>query len=121
MKFLADENFPGPIVEVLIGQSHDVVWAREACPSSKDSALLDRAETEGRIILTLDRDFWHLALQRTDALRQSGVVLFRVHPATPQNLRPLVDSMLEARHDWTQHVSVITPEGIEMFPVGGLG
>jgi predicted nuclease of predicted toxin-antitoxin system len=95
------------------------MWFGRAKPiGSNDAALLDRAETEGRVVLTLDRDFWHLALRRPGALKQSGVVLFRVHPAIPQNIAPLVDSMLRAGHDWIRHVSVITADGIEMFPVG---
>lgn len=116
MKFLADENFPGPIVESLRREGHDVVWVREDSPGSKDAALLDRAEAEGRVILTLDRDFWQLALQRLNRLKESGVVLLRVHPAIPRNVAPLVEAMLRAEHDWTGRVSIITPDGIEMLP-----
>jgi predicted nuclease of predicted toxin-antitoxin system len=61
MKILADENLPSPVVEALRSQGHDVLWARQDCRGFKDPALLDRAEAEGRIVLTLDRDFWQLA------------------------------------------------------------
>jgi predicted nuclease of predicted toxin-antitoxin system len=84
MKLLADENSPRPIVEILRKQGHDVLWARMEFPGSKDLALLEHAEIEGRLILTLDRDFWQLAVQRRSALKRSGVVLFRVHPAVPE-------------------------------------
>lgn len=116
MKLLADENFPGPIVEALGRRGHDVLWVRVECPGSKDVELLDRAETEGRVVLTLDRDFWQLALQRPSPLKQSGVVLFRVHPAIPKNVAPLIDSMLRASHEWIGHVTIITPDGIEIIP-----
>jgi predicted nuclease of predicted toxin-antitoxin system len=66
-----------------------VTWVRTDCPGTKDAALLDRAEAEGRILLTLDKDFWQIALQRRRPLRQSGVILFRVHPAIPENVIPL--------------------------------
>jgi hypothetical protein len=69
--------------------------------------------------LTLDRDFWQLALQRPGAIKRSGVVLFRVHPAIPENVAPLVASMLAASHQWTGHVSIITPDGIEMITAHG--
>jgi predicted nuclease of predicted toxin-antitoxin system len=119
MKLLADENFRGPVVDALVRQGHDVLRARVDCPAAKDGALINRAESEGRIILTLDRDFWQLALQRPGALKQSGFVLFRVHPAIPENLEPLVRSMLRARHEWIGHVSIVTPDGIEIIPAKG--
>jgi predicted nuclease of predicted toxin-antitoxin system len=77
--------------------------------------LLNLAEAEARIVLTLDKDFWQLAVQRRSPLEQSGVVLFRVHPATPANLAPLVRTFGEARTTWAGHISIITAEGIQMI------
>jgi len=62
MRILADENLPGPVVEVLRKRGHDVLWSRTECPGLKDRGRLKRAEAENRIVLTLDRDFWQLAL-----------------------------------------------------------
>ena len=59
-------------------------------------ALLDFAESEARIVLTLDKDFWQIAVQRRVPLEQSGVVLFRVHPGTPELLEPLVRWFVES-------------------------
>jgi predicted nuclease of predicted toxin-antitoxin system len=84
MRLLADENFPKPLVEALRNHHHDVLWARTDCPRLKDIFILDRAESEERILLTLDKDFWQIAVQRRAPLERSGVVLFRVHPATPR-------------------------------------
>ena len=80
----------------------------------KDTALLDFAESEGRFMLTLDKDFWHIAVQRRIPLEQSGVVLFRVHPATPENLDPLVRAFVEANRAWAGHISIIAADGIQM-------
>ena len=117
MRFLADENFPRPTVEGLQRQGHDVLWARTDCPGLKDRGLLDRAEAEGRLVLTLDKDFWQLALTRPSGLKRCGVILFRLHPAIPEKLQPLVDSMLRVEREWTAHVSIITEYGIEMVPI----
>jgi predicted nuclease of predicted toxin-antitoxin system len=121
MRLLADENFPRPIVGSLRKRNHDVVWARTDCPGLRDRALLERAEGDGRIVLTLDKDFWQIALQRTIPLKRSGVILFRVFPATAENLSPLVDSTLSAGKSWIGHVSIVTKDGIEMIPTGRLG
>jgi predicted nuclease of predicted toxin-antitoxin system len=114
MRLLADENFPKPIVEALRAAGHDVLWARTDLAGTSDVALLDRAEAEARIVLTLDRDFWQIAVQRRSPLQQSGVVLFRVHPATPENLAPLVRAFGEADTTWAGHISIITVDGIQM-------
>src|ERR1039457_2509978 len=60
-----------------------LLWARTDCAAWKDAVLLNLAESEARIMLTLDKDFWQIAVQRRVPLEQSGVVLFRVHPRLP--------------------------------------
>ncbi len=118
MRLLADENFPRSIVETLRSQGHDILWARIDCSGLADRALLELAEGDDRLILTLDKDFWQIGLQRPVALRRCGVILFRVFPSIPENLEPLVGSTLRARHPWIGNVSVVTRDGIEMFPTG---
>src|SRR5712691_3783406 len=101
MRLLAEENFPRPLRR----NGHDVVWARTDLPGWKDTALLDHAEAESRLVLTLDTDFWQIALQRRQPLEQAGVILFRVHPATPASIEPLVRAVLDAGQHWASHVS----------------
>jgi predicted nuclease of predicted toxin-antitoxin system len=115
MRLLADENFPKPIVDALRADGHDVLWARTDLAGANDIVLLDRAESGSRILLTLDKDFWQIAVQRRIPLEQSGVILFRVHPATPETLAPLVHRFVEADATWAGHVSVITIDGIQMM------
>jgi predicted nuclease of predicted toxin-antitoxin system len=114
MRLLADENSPRPIIEALRASRHDVLWARTDLAGTSDIAPLDLAESEARIVLTLDKDFWQIAVQRRSPLDQSGVVLFRVHPATPENLAPLVRAFAQANTTWTGHISIITVDGIQM-------
>ena len=116
MRILADENFPREIVEAFRTGGHDVLWARRDCIGWKDTALLNLAESDSRILLTFDKDFQQLALQRRVPLKRSGVVLFRVHPATTQTLNPLVRMFLELPDTGTGRISLITPGGIQMIP-----
>jgi hypothetical protein len=96
MRILADENFPKPIVEALRAGGNDALWARTDCCGG------------------LDEDSWRIAVQRRVPLEQSGVVWFRIHPATPENLEPLVRTFVEARKAWTGHVGIVTAGGIQM-------
>src|SRR3954468_2544801 len=61
------------------------------------------------------KDFWQIAVQRRSPLAQSGVVLFRVHPASPERLAPLVDAFAAADTTWAGHISIITVDGIQMI------
>jgi predicted nuclease of predicted toxin-antitoxin system len=115
MRLLADENFPKPIIETLRADGHDVLWARADCAGWKDVVLLDLAESEARIVMTLDKDFWQIAVQRRIPLIHSGVVLFRVHPATPANLGPLVRAFVQANRAWAGHISIVNVDGIQML------
>ena len=76
MLLLADENYPKPVVDELRAEGHDVLWARTHLSGSTDPVLLEAAERDGRIVLTLDRDFRQIALQRPTPLQRCGVVLF---------------------------------------------
>jgi hypothetical protein len=77
------------------------------------------AESESRIVLTLDKDFWQIAVQRRTPLKQSGVVLFRAHPATSAHLDPLVRAFVEGNRAWTGHISIISVDGIQMLSAPG--
>ena len=118
MRILADENFPRPTIEILRRHGHDVVWARIDFPGLKDRAMLEIAEADARLVWTLDKDFWQLALQRPAPLQRCGVILFRLFPAIPKNLEPLIEATLRAKHPWIGHISIVTKDGIEMIPTG---
>ena len=115
MRILADENFPRPVVEMLRRNGRDVLWARTDCAGWKDSVFLAFAETEARVVLTLDKDFWQISVQRRTPLERSGVVLFRIHPATPEKIEPLARVFMAASRPWAGHISIISTDGIQVI------
>lgn len=117
MRLLADENLPRTIVEELRSSGHDVLWARTHHPGVTDVELLNLAEAEGRILFTLDRDFWQIALQRRFRSSESGVVLFRIHPATPAEIGRFVRACVESDRPWKGHASMVSREGIHQVPL----
>jgi hypothetical protein len=72
-----------------------------------------------RVLLTLDKDFWQIAIQRRKPLERSGVILFRVHPAIPENIVPLTRRALSTGREWSGHASVVTPERVLMVLLRG--
>lgn len=119
MRLLADENFPLSAIKALRRAGHDVTWIRLDCPGAKDTAVLDLAERDGRVLLTLDKDFWQIAIQRRLPLRLSGVILFRVHPAIPDNVTPLVVRTMDVVQEWAGHASVVTSDRLLMVRLSG--
>lgn len=121
MLLLADENLPRSTVEALRQDGHNATCARTDFPGIKDPALLERAEVEGRLILTLDRDFLQIALQRRDPISHCGVMLFRLHPATAERLTPLVRRALKGTGEtWRGQISIVTPDSIHLLPARGI-
>ena len=57
MKFLVDRCAGRRLADWLARQDHDVLEARNLGPDPGDSELLRRAESEGRVVITIDTDF----------------------------------------------------------------
>lgn len=57
MKFLIDRCAGRSLADWLRDQGHDVVESRERGPDPGDHILLERAASELRILVTMDKDF----------------------------------------------------------------
>lgn len=81
MRLLTDENFPLAGVFRLREAGADVV--AEEMPGAGDQMVLARANRDGRVILTFDRDFGRLIYQH-GAPAPAGIVFFRSAPPGPE-------------------------------------
>jgi predicted nuclease of predicted toxin-antitoxin system len=61
-KLLLDSCVWGKAREELAAAGHDVVWTGEWSVDPGDEEIMARAHAEGRILVTLDKDFGHLAI-----------------------------------------------------------
>ncbi len=68
--------------KVLEEAGHDVVWAGEWPQDPGDEEILNIAEQEGRILVTLDKDFGELAIVR--GMKHCGIVRLVNISATQQ-------------------------------------
>lgn len=116
MRLLAHENFPHDAVDALRKNGHDVAWIREDARGSIDEQVLARAQEEGRILVTFDKDFGELAFHAKLPAR-IGIILFRIIPRSPQHIAKVAVQALESRTDWEGHFSVIEDQRIRMTPL----
>lgn len=81
MKFVVDEC-AGPAVAAWLSQAgHDVVSIYDECPGADDDAILNRAHSEERIVVTADKDFGEMVFREGRPHR--GVILLRFHDQSP--------------------------------------
>ena len=72
MKLLLDTCIAGGAVAPLMAAGHDVIWAGGWPVDPGDDEILARASGEGRILITLDKDFGELAAVREQA--NAGII-----------------------------------------------
>ena len=72
MKLLFDACIWGGAGGELVAAGHDVVWAGEWSEDPGDREILAKAHVEGRILVTLDKDFGELAIVRQQS--HSGII-----------------------------------------------
>ena len=92
MDILADECIPSPIVRRLRDEGMTVTYVLEDEPGTVDSDVLARANVEGKLLLTEDRDFGHLVYARQQPALP-GVVYLRLHGVS---LEEAADAVVEA-------------------------
>lgn len=116
MRIMANENVSSTVVRGLREAGHDVIAVKEWSPGADDESVLERAQAEGRLVVTHDRDFGELAYRRRLAAA-CGIVLLRLSGTDrcADNRRAL--SALASRSDWEGHFSVVTDDRIRMRPL----
>lgn len=84
--------------------------------SASDPEVLARAQAEGRLVVTFDKDFGELAY-RSHLPASSGVILFRLSGSSPEvdNARAL--AALESGIDWVGCFSVVSDDRIRVRPL----
>ena len=116
MRLLANENFPLDAVEALRADGHKVAWIGEDSRSISDDKVLLRAQQENRIVVTFDKDFGELAFH-SKLPAQSGVILFRITPISPQYIAQVAVQALASKSNWAGHFSVVEDNRIRMTPL----
>src|SRR5260221_6588050 len=83
MKFLADENIPQELIEILKENEIDIVSIRPIHSGISDEEVIGLANSESRTIITADKGFGKLIFQKGIA-PNCGLILIRENPVVPE-------------------------------------
>lgn len=97
MKLLADEGVESQIVERLRDEGHDVGYVAELSPGITDDEVLGCANKEGRILVTVDKDFGELVFRMGRV--STGVLLLRLAGLAASEKAAIVAESLGAHGD----------------------
>jgi len=107
MKFLVDRCAGRRLAEWLKSQGHDVVEARTLGPDPGDLALLEIASRDGRVVVTLDRDFARLVYVR--GIAHAGMM--RLPDVPPDERIRLTRTVLERHSEDLATNAIVTVRG----------
>jgi predicted nuclease of predicted toxin-antitoxin system len=93
IKFLIDLGVGRIVEERLKKGGYDVVSVRDVDVRAKDRDILRRAAAEGRMIITMDKDFGELVYH--SGMAHSGVLILRVDDARGEEKADIVDRILK--------------------------
>lgn len=77
MQFVADESCAGPVIRALRAAGHDVIAIAESAKGAADEAVMERAFSEERVLITEDNDFGELVYARGQP--SVGVIFVKFH------------------------------------------
>ena len=116
MRLICNENISGTVVKMLRDRGHDMLAVKESMRGATDVVILDRAQTESRLVVTHDKDFGELAF-RFGLPAGCGVILFRLGGNNPDVDNRRVVEVIESRSDWAGQFAVATNDRIRLRPL----
>jgi predicted nuclease of predicted toxin-antitoxin system len=116
MRFLADESIDQPIVAALRKAGYDVSYIAELEPGLDDAAVLAKANQEGRLLLTADKDFGEMVVRQQSL--GTGVILLRLAGLSNQYKAALALRAIQENSDrLSGHLVVVRAERVRIRPL----
>jgi len=85
VQFVADESCAGPVIRALRTAGHEVIAIAEIAKGASDEAIMERAFSEGRVLISEDADFGELLYARG---RPSAGVIFVKFDSRARRAKP---------------------------------
>ena len=111
-RFIADEGIEKVIV-IALRERYDVVYIAAVAQGADDDYILELAEKENRILITLDKDFGELVFRLNQV--HAGVILCRLQGLSNEEKATLVTMTIDKYHmQLIQSFTVIQPRNIRI-------
>ncbi len=111
---LADENFPGSVIDALSAAGYDVLSVARTSPGINDRAVLELARQTSRRLLTFDADFGDLVFFH-GAPAPVAILYFRMHPIIAEDV---LEAALRALPETPEgYFAVVGREGTRLRPL----
>ena len=105
MNVLVDVSAGQSVADFIRSLGHDTEFVRDRDPAMPDTDILTWAVGEGRLVVTMDKDFGELVYR--SGLPHAGILLLRLEAArTAQKLRIVNDIFTSHSADLPGHFSV---------------
>lgn len=108
LKLLLDENIGYLVLGELRKRGYDAKSVLESSRGVDDETVLSLASEEGRILITLGRDFGRLVFLKSQ--RHIGVIFLRLPKETPHDILSILLTVLENYGDKIQNRFVTASE-----------
>lgn len=115
IKLLADENIPKKTVEALKQRKIDIISVVDSSPGLSDSAVIELANREKRVIVTFDKDFGELIFR--ERLKVRGLILLRFAPISPEQIAERIEHILAQQIPIENKIIVVREDRIRATPL----
>ncbi len=113
MNLFADESVDRQIVERLRRDGFQVPFIAEMAPGISDDAVLDRANQEGAMLITADKDFGELVFRQNRI--SHGVILLRLAGISAERKAEIVASAIQRfAKDLPETFAIIMPNAVRI-------
>lgn len=108
MRFLVDECTGPAVAKWLQQQGYEVFSVYEHARGINDDEIVDRANSENRILITNDKDFGEKIFR--DGKSHKGVILLRLEDERAANKIAAVQQLLANHADQLEHNFIVATE-----------
>ncbi|MEK6909109.1 MAG: DUF5615 family PIN-like protein [Nanoarchaeota archaeon] len=115
MKFIADENIPLEVVEILKRKGIDIISLSLKDPGMKDYDVLNLSIEEQRTLITFDRDFSKLIFKLKKP--NYGVIFLRMHPQSTEHIVKLLEKLFNMEIPFEESFCIVTLDRVRVIPI----
>ena len=115
LKFLADENIPLDVVNILKRDGIDIKSISEIDLGLEDEAILKLANKENMVIITFDKDFGELVFK--DRKKSKGIILLQFHPQNIRYIASVLKNVLTLDINFSKSFLVVETGRVRVIPL----